>query len=111
MTFLGVILAEKSKKHTQKIQKNFLDRVLEKFRLYFELHSQTHMDFEIKNAQNTVKKIFLDFFECFSAKITSRKVILKKIFYSTILWIPPFKPRPKLKPKPKPKKIPGPLRL
>ena len=59
MTFLGIILTEKSKKHTQKIQKNFLDRVLD----IFWPQSPKNMDFEVKNAQNTVKEIFFGFFK------------------------------------------------
>ena len=86
MQFLVVILDEKSKKHTQKIQKNFLDRVLD----IFWPQSPKNMGFEVevKSAQNTVKKICWVCFLDFSAKITPRKVILKQIFYSILLWTP-----------------------
>src|SRR4051812_45119404 len=61
MTFLGIILAEKSKKHTQKIQKNFLDRVLD----FFDLKAKKTWVLRSKNVQNTVKEIFLNFLSVF----------------------------------------------
>jgi hypothetical protein len=55
MTFLGVLLAEKFKKHTQKIQKNFLDRVLGFFDLKTHFLTSKPKKHGSKNAQNTGK--------------------------------------------------------
>src|SRR4051812_17610404 len=89
MTFLGIILAEKSKKHTQKIQKNFLDNVLN----IFLPQNPCFLGFELKKCPKHGQGNFFGFFECvfwiFQPKLSQKRSFLKNFSNFSAVRPPP----------------------